>query len=68
MCEVVSKNIALKKKLFKKKKTLFSNMCTFLSHCFEMKNYHCIHMLNGCLYLPMYLSMYVYLGRGSRTS
>ena len=19
----------------------FSNMCTFLSHCFETKNYHC---------------------------
>jgi len=41
------KNIALKKNivfpknpLFYKKNPLFSNMCTFLSHCFETKNYH----------------------------
>jgi len=26
---------------FPKKNPLFSNMCTFLSHCFETKNYHC---------------------------
>jgi len=39
MCEVVSKNIALKPIVFQKN-ALFSNMCTFLSHCFETKNYH----------------------------
>jgi len=42
MCEVVSKNIALKNPLFFKK-LIFSNMCTFLSHCFETKNYHWVH-------------------------
>ena len=44
MCEVVSKNIALKNPLFKKK-PLFSNMYTFLSHCFETTNYHCLHLM-----------------------
>ena len=29
----------LKKHCFQKN-ALFSNMCTFLSHCFETKNYH----------------------------
>ena len=36
------KNIALKNPLFSQKNALFSNMCTFLSHCFETKNYHCL--------------------------
>jgi len=48
MCEVlVSKTLLFKKTLFSQKKPivfpknpLFSNMCTFLSHCFETKNYH----------------------------
>ena len=31
----------------KKQNTLFSNMCTFLSHCFEMKNYHCLTELQN---------------------
>ena len=38
MCEVVSKTL-LKKPIVLKKNALFSNMCTFLSHCFETKNY-----------------------------
>jgi len=33
------KNIALKTHCFPKK-NIVSNMCTFLSHCFETKNYH----------------------------
>ena len=51
MYEVVYKNIAFVKKTFFpakpivfRKNPLFSNMCTFLSHCFETKNYHCV----GC--------------------
>jgi len=42
MCDVVSK-ILLKKPIVFQKNALFSNMCTFLSHCLETKNYHCIH-------------------------
>jgi len=47
MCEVVSKTLLLKNTVFPKKhcfpkKPLFSNFCTFLSHCFETKTYHCI--------------------------
>ena len=42
MCEVVSKK-CFKNALFSKKNALFSNMCTFLSHCFKTKNYHCLH-------------------------
>ena len=32
------------------KKPLFSNMCTCLSHCFEMKNYHWVEPLK-CLHV-----------------
>jgi len=39
------KNIAFENPLFSKKNVLFSNMCTFVSHCFETKNYHCL-----CIY------------------
>jgi len=45
----VKKTLLFKKTLFSPKpivfpkNPLFSNMCTFLSHCFETKNYHCEH-------------------------
>jgi len=29
------------------KNPLFSNMCTFLSHCFETKNYHCLRLIDN---------------------
>jgi len=38
------KNIALKTHCFPKN-ALFSNMCTFLSHCFETKNYHWVQSI-----------------------
>ena len=41
MCEVVSKNIALKKPLCSKKTIVFQHV-HFLSNCFETKNYHCL--------------------------
>jgi len=34
-----------KKHIVFQKKTLFSNMCTFLSHCFETNNYHCVEYI-----------------------
>ena len=43
VCSPVQKNTALKTHCFPKN-ALFSNMCTFLSHCFEMKNYHWVDM------------------------
>jgi len=36
------KKNSLKKPIVFPKKPLVSNMCTFLSHCFETKNYHCL--------------------------
>jgi len=55
MCEVVSKTLLFppKKPIVFPKNPLFSNMCTFLSHCFETKNYHCtypipIHKVTVC--------------------
>ena len=35
-----------KKPIVFPKNPLFSNMCTFLSHCFETKNYHCVYVLD----------------------
>jgi len=46
MCDVVSKTL-LKKPIVFQKNALFSNMCTFLSHCFETKNYHCLTELQN---------------------
>jgi len=37
----VSKTLLKKTHCFPKN-ALFSNMCAFLSHCFETKNYHCL--------------------------
>ena len=45
MCEVVSKKHRFLKNtpLFPKKPHCFPTCSLFLSHCFEMKNYHCTY-------------------------
>jgi len=47
------KHCVLKNPIVFQKKPLFSNMCTFLSHCFETKNYHCIQDTTNTCGFPL---------------
>ena len=38
---------AFKKPIVFQKNLLFSNMCTFLSHCYETKNYHWANVMDS---------------------
>jgi len=54
MCEVVSKHCLKNPLLYKN--ALFTNMCTFLSHCFETKNYPWTGRLTRHVYIVFFFT------------